>query len=163
LKQQEHEGGGRERAGGHDYRPLVRQPGFGGARGRLDADVTQLGGRPLAIELKPLNRGPVVGSLLFGVGWSLTGMCPGPILVNAGEGKVYALAVLAGALVGAGVFGALRASRTSSAFRPSRPLRTAAPSRPRRADGRRIALAPAGRHSRPNASSAFPGRPPKAA
>jgi uncharacterized membrane protein YedE/YeeE len=43
--------------------------------------------------------------MLFGVGWSLTGMCPGPILVNIGEGKVYALAALAGALVGAGLLG----------------------------------------------------------
>jgi hypothetical protein len=65
------------------------------------------GGRPIAIELKPLHRGNVVGGLLFGVGWSMAGMCPGPILVNIGEGKIYALAALAGALVGAGAFGAL--------------------------------------------------------
>jgi uncharacterized membrane protein YedE/YeeE len=64
-----------------------------------------LAGTPIHIELKALNRGTVVGSLLFGVGWSLTGMCPGPILVNIGEGKVYALAALAGALTGAALFG----------------------------------------------------------
>ena len=63
-------------------------------------------GRPLEIELKPLHRGNVAGGVLFGVGWSLAGMCPGPILVNIGEGKLYALAVLAGALTGAGAFGA---------------------------------------------------------
>ena len=65
------------------------------------------GGHPIAIELKPLHRGNVAGGLLFGVGWSMAGMCPGPILVNIGEGKIYALAALAGALTGAGVFGAL--------------------------------------------------------
>jgi uncharacterized membrane protein YedE/YeeE len=43
--------------------------------------------------------------LMFGVGWSMAGMCPGPILVNIGEGKIYALAALAGSLVGAGAFG----------------------------------------------------------
>jgi uncharacterized membrane protein YedE/YeeE len=64
-------------------------------------------GAPLAIELKPLHRGNVAGGLLFGVGWSMAGMCPGPILVNIGEGKIYALAALAGALAGAGAFGAL--------------------------------------------------------
>ena len=64
-------------------------------------------GKPLALELKPLHRGNVVGGVLFGVGWSITGMCPGPILVNIGEGKVYALAAFAGALAGAGVFGVL--------------------------------------------------------
>lgn len=62
-------------------------------------------GEPISIELKPLHRGNVTGGILFGVGWAITGMCPGPILVNVGEGKVYALAALAGALVGAALFG----------------------------------------------------------
>ena len=62
-------------------------------------------GERIEIERKPLNRGTVVGGLLFGVGWSMAGMCPGPIFVNIGEGKIYALAALAGALVGTGVFG----------------------------------------------------------
>ena len=64
------------------------------------------GGQSIAIEHKALHRGNVVGGLLFGVGWSMAGMCPGPILVNIGEGKIYALAALAGALAGAGAFGA---------------------------------------------------------
>lgn len=64
-------------------------------------------GRPLEVELKPLHRGNVAGGLIFGVGWSIAGMCPGPILVNIGEGKVYAIAALAGALAGAAIFGAL--------------------------------------------------------
>ena len=64
-------------------------------------------GKPIAIELKPLNRGNAIGGLLFGVGWSMAGMCPGPILVNIGEGKVYAIAALAGALTGAALLGVL--------------------------------------------------------
>jgi uncharacterized membrane protein YedE/YeeE len=62
-------------------------------------------GRPIEVELKPLHRGNIAGGLLFGIGWSLAGMCPGPILVNIGEGKIYAIAALAGALAGAGAFG----------------------------------------------------------
>ena len=62
-------------------------------------------GRQISVELKPLHRGTIVGGLLFGVGWSMAGMCPGPILVNVGEGKIYALAALAGALAGAGLLG----------------------------------------------------------
>src|SRR6187551_3284677 len=65
------------------------------------------GGHPIEIELKGLNRGTVVGGVLFGIGWSIAGMCPGPIFVNVGEGKIYALAALAGALVGAGLLGSL--------------------------------------------------------
>ena len=71
---------------------------------------------PVTIELKPLNPGNVAGGLLFGVGWSIAGMCPGPIFVNIGEGKIYALAALAGALVGAGAFGTLY-DRLQRAFR----------------------------------------------
>lgn len=64
-------------------------------------------GRALEIERKALHRGTVVGGMLFGVGWSIAGMCPGPILVNIGEGKLYAIAALAGALAGAGTFGTI--------------------------------------------------------
>jgi uncharacterized membrane protein YedE/YeeE len=73
-------------------------------------------GRPIAIELKPQHRGNIVGGLLFGIGWSMAGMCPGPIFVNIGEGKIYALAALAGALVGAGLFGAVY-TRVQGLFR----------------------------------------------
>ena len=73
-------------------------------------------GRPIAIELKPRHRGNVVGGLLFGIGWSMAGMCPGPIFVNIGEGKIYALAALAGALAGAGLFGAIY-TRVQGLFR----------------------------------------------
>lgn len=66
-----------------------------------------LTGAPVNVEAKPGHRGNVVGGLLFGIGWSIAGMCPGPILVNIGEGKVYAIAALAGALVGTALFGKL--------------------------------------------------------
>lgn len=62
-------------------------------------------GQPLRVTPKPRHPGNVIGGVLFGIGWSITGMCPGPILVNIGEGKVYALGALAGALVGASLFG----------------------------------------------------------
>ena len=64
-----------------------------------------LTGQPIVIESKPSHRGNVYGGILFGVGWSIAGMCPGPVLVNIGEGKLYAIAALAGALVGATAFG----------------------------------------------------------
>jgi len=64
-----------------------------------------LSGAPINVESKPGHRGNVVGGVLFGIGWSICGMCPGPILVNIGEGKMYAFAALAGALVGTALFG----------------------------------------------------------
>ena len=66
-----------------------------------------LSGAPLRVSPKPRHPGNLLGGILFGAGWSITGMCPGPILVNIGEGKLYALAALAGVLVGAALFGTL--------------------------------------------------------
>jgi hypothetical protein len=59
------------------------------------------------VSPKPRHPGNLLGGAIFGVGWSLTGMCPGPIFVNAGEGKLYALGALAGAVVGAALFSML--------------------------------------------------------
>jgi uncharacterized membrane protein YedE/YeeE len=64
-------------------------------------------GEPLHVSPKPRHPGNVVGGALFGIGWSITGMCPGPILVNLGEGKLVAVGALAGVLVGATLFGTL--------------------------------------------------------
>jgi len=63
-------------------------------------------GHPIHIETKARTRGNALGGVLFGVGWSMTGMCPGPIFVNIGEGKLYAIAALAGALCGTALLGA---------------------------------------------------------
>lgn len=68
---------------------------------------TTLFGVAIQVTPKPRHTGNLVGGAIFGVGWSMTGMCPGPVLVNVGEGKLYALAALAGVLVGAGAFGVL--------------------------------------------------------
>lgn len=64
-------------------------------------------GAALAVKPKPRHPGNIVGGVLFGIGWSITGMCPGPILVSLGEGKLYAVGALAGTLAGAALFGVL--------------------------------------------------------
>ncbi len=67
-----------------------------------------LSGAPIAIRPKAVNTGNWVGGALFGIGWSITGMCPGPIIVNLGEGKVYAVFALLGVLAGTWAVGWLR-------------------------------------------------------
>jgi len=64
-----------------------------------------LSGEPFVVKPKPLHRGTVIGSVLFGIGWSITGICPGPVFVSIGEGKLYGLAMLAGVLVGTTLLG----------------------------------------------------------
>ena len=48
-----------------------------------------------------LNRRTVIGSALFGVGWGLSGVCPGPALAGLGVGNWPLLWVVGGILLGA--------------------------------------------------------------
>lgn len=62
-------------------------------------------GEAFTVKAKPLHKGTVIGSVLFGVGWAITGICPGPVFVSIGEGKLYGLVMLAGVLAGTALFG----------------------------------------------------------
>jgi uncharacterized membrane protein YedE/YeeE len=42
----------------------------------------------------------VIGSILFGLGWSFAGTCPGPAAVMIGQGRLAGLFVVFGLLVG---------------------------------------------------------------
>jgi uncharacterized protein len=50
----------------------------------------------------------IVGGTIFGLGWVLTGACPGPIATLIGSGSSVFLAVLASAVLGTWVYGLLR-------------------------------------------------------
>lgn len=68
-------------------------------------------GRPPRIEGKPWATGQrlryVVGGVIFGFGWALTGSCPGPIYALIGHGASGAVVVLLSALVGARAYAAV--------------------------------------------------------
>lgn len=46
------------------------------------------------------HKGSIVGGVIFGVGWAVTGACPAVPLVQIGEGKVWALITLIGVALG---------------------------------------------------------------
>jgi uncharacterized membrane protein YedE/YeeE len=48
--------------------------------------LRSFGGDPIVIEEKRLNKGTVIGGILFGIGWALTGACPGPLYALVGNG-----------------------------------------------------------------------------
>src|SRR5581483_661845 len=49
---------------------------------------------------RKIDRRLVLGSLVFGVGWGLAGICPGPALVLAGQASAKGLVFLAAMLAG---------------------------------------------------------------
>jgi uncharacterized membrane protein YedE/YeeE len=53
---------------------------------------------------RPIHRGTLTGSILFGVGWALCGACPAISLVQLGEGQLGAVFTLAGIFAGNWVY-----------------------------------------------------------
>ena len=49
---------------------------------------------------KKFQKGIVVGDTTFGMGWAITGACPGPIYAQIGSGELLALVTFGAALVG---------------------------------------------------------------
>lgn len=52
----------------------------------------------------------IAGGTIFGLGWALTGACPGPILALIGSGLSGFVVVLIGAVLGTWTYGAIRSS-----------------------------------------------------
>ncbi len=75
--------------------------------------VSLLGAEMRLPSSRHIDRRLVAGSLLFGIGWGVAGLCPGPGLVALGMGEVKALLFVAAMLVGMSVFELLeRRNRT---------------------------------------------------
>lgn len=59
-----------------------------------------LGGGDPPAEAGAVDRSLIVGSVLFGIGWGLSGLCPGPALVGLGAGylpaAVFVIAMIFG-------------------------------------------------------------------
>lgn len=50
----------------------------------------------------------LIGGTIFGLGWALTGACPGPLFVNVGHSYWSILIAIAGAIAGTFVYGVIR-------------------------------------------------------
>lgn len=62
----------------------------------------------IVIQDKPLNKGNVYGGLMFGLGWAMTGACPGPLFALVGYGSLAIGIVLFSAIAGTWVYGLVR-------------------------------------------------------
>ena len=54
------------------------------------------------------NKGQIYGGLIFGLGWALTGACPGPLFAQIGAGATVILVTLLSAVFGTWMYGLLR-------------------------------------------------------
>ncbi|MFC7095855.1 YeeE/YedE family protein [Halobaculum marinum] len=89
---------------------------FGGAivTGIVYFLAPRLLGEPLLTKrrferrLKPFDKNVIIGGSIFGVGWGLSGICPGAAYASLGVGNVTILWALAGMFVGAYAQGLVR-------------------------------------------------------
>jgi len=56
------------------------------------------------IVRKTYNSGTIPGSIMFGVGWAMTGACPSIALVQLGEGQMAAGLTIVGIVTGVWVY-----------------------------------------------------------
>lgn len=76
---------------------------------RYYAGKASVEGTPMQIPSKGPGRYKfILGGLIFGLGWGIVGLCPGPIFALVGMGSIGALVALAGALHGTWLYGVLR-------------------------------------------------------
>ena len=68
-----------------------------------------LSGDPIVIQPKQFSIVRyLVGGTIFGLGWAMTGACPGPLFVQVGNGFLVMIVAIASGLLGTYVYGLLR-------------------------------------------------------
>ena len=67
-----------------------------------------IGGDPIIIPVKKFHWGNVIGGLIFGLGWAITGACPGPLFAQIGGGFIVVIFTLLSAIAGTWVYGRLQ-------------------------------------------------------
>lgn len=65
-------------------------------------------GEPIEFHPKKFNKGQIVGGVIFGLGWAMTGACPGPLFAQIGAGFWVITVVLLSAIAGTWVYGYFR-------------------------------------------------------
>ena len=67
-----------------------------------------IAGEEVVFPEKDFQRGQIYGGLLFGLGWAITGACPGPLFAQIGAGFPAILITLLSAIAGTWVYGYVR-------------------------------------------------------
>lgn len=71
-------------------------------------NIKTIYGEKVIIHDKKFDKGQIIGGLLFGIGWAITGACPGPLFAHIGAGTVAILVIIASAIAGTWTYGYFR-------------------------------------------------------
>ena len=68
-------------------------------------NIKTLSGEKINIAPKVFQKGQIYGGLIFGLGWAITGACPGPLFAQIGSGFGVITVTLLSAIFGTWVYG----------------------------------------------------------
>lgn len=71
-------------------------------------NLKTIDGSPITFTPKKFHKGNIYGSIIFGLGWGITGACPGPLFAQVGSGVLAASVMIISALAGTWVYGNYR-------------------------------------------------------
>lgn len=71
-------------------------------------NIKTIYGETIEFHPKEFNKGQIYGGLLFGLGWAITGACPGPLFAQIGTGATVIVVTLLSAIAGTWFYGLLR-------------------------------------------------------
>jgi hypothetical protein len=70
--------------------------------------IKTIHGEAVTFQDKTFNKGQIIGGLIFGFGWAMTGACPGPLFAQIGTGALATSVTLLSAIAGTWVYGYTR-------------------------------------------------------
>ena len=65
-------------------------------------------GELISFEDKEFNKGQIYGAMIFGIGWAITGACPGPLFAQFGSGFTVIIVTIISAIAGTWIYGKFR-------------------------------------------------------
>ena len=71
-------------------------------------NIKTLSGETIKFEDKTFNKGQIFGGLIFGIGWAITGACPGPLFAQIGSGFLVVGVTFLSAVAGTWIYGYFR-------------------------------------------------------
>ena len=71
-------------------------------------NLKTFGGEDIRLISKEYHKGLLPGGIIFGLGWALTGACPGPMFALVGNGVEVMLVAILSAIAGTFVYGVVK-------------------------------------------------------